>query len=322
MRHIRESFPQKDFPKLLVGLEHLDDAAVYQITDELSIILTLDFFPPVVDDAYQYGAIAATNAMSDVYAMGGDVVLALNIAGFPPDLPAEIKAEIIRGGAEKVREAGGAVAGGHTVDDDEPKYGMVVMGVAHPGKIITNGGALPGDILVLTKPLGVGIVTTVLKAGEAKDDHVRAATESMLLLNKRSSELFREVGVSALTDISGFGLIGHALEMAQNSGVRLRFAVERLPFLPGAEEYADMWLFPAGTCNNERSFANDVTTGSDVADEIIQLLYTPETSGGLLASVPPEKVERVVDRFREEKQNCWIVGEVTAGNGVEIAKKK
>ena len=210
LRPLQNMFRAEDYPELLVGLEISDDAAVYKINDEVAVIQTLDFFPPVVDDPYDYGAIAAANAMSDVYAMGGEVVLALNICGFPPDLPPDVVTEILRGGAEKVAEAGGIIAGGHTLDDKEPKYGLAVMGFVHPDCVAAKAGARPGDVLILTKPLGVGIITTALKGQVAEPGHVEAAVESMKKLNRRAARLMQSVGVNACTDVTGFALLGHA----------------------------------------------------------------------------------------------------------------
>ncbi len=311
-------FPADRYPNLLVGLEVSDDAAVYKIDDRVAVIQTLDFFPPVVDDPYDYGAIAAANAMSDIYAMGGEVVLALNICGFPPELPAEVIGEILRGGADKVAEAGGALAGGHTLDDEEPKYGLSVMGLVHPERILTKAAARPGDVLLLTKPLGVGIITTALKGGVAAPGHVAAAVASMKQLNRRAAQLVRQVGVHACTDITGFALLGHACEMATKSKVRLRFYIDRLPFLDGAVQYADEWLFPAGTCNNQRAYERKVSFAAGISEEMQQLLYTPETSGGLLISVPPDRAERLLALFAKAKHPCWQVGEVVEGDGVEV----
>jgi selenide,water dikinase len=315
-------FPPERHPNLLVGLAVSDDAAVYKVSDELAIIQTLDFFPPVVDDPYDYGAIAAANAMSDIYAMGGEVVLALNINTFPPELPSAILTQILRGGGEKVAEAGGAVAGGHTVDDTEPKYGMSVMGVVHPDRVLTKAAAQPGDALILTKPLGVGIITTVLKAGIADPAHVGPAIESMKRLNRQASQLIQhsdlEGAVRACTDITGFALLGHSYEMAEKSGVQLRFTLAKLPFLDGAIEYADQWLFPAGTCSNERAYQHNVTFDAGIPEEVQQLLYTPETSGGLLAAVPPDRLETLLALFEQADHPCWVVGEVVEGEGVHV----
>lgn len=301
----------------MVGLDDWDDAAVYRINDETAIILTLDFFTPVVDDPFEFGAIAAANALSDIYAMGADLAVALNICGFPENLPREIIGAILEGGAEKVREAGGVLAGGHTIDDNEPKYGLVAMGTAHPDKILTNGGALPGDILVLTKPLGVGIITTVLKAGEADKEDIDSAVMWMKKLNKAAAGIIREVGADAVTDVTGFALSGHSLEMAKSSKVQLNFKVESLPFISGAERYADMWLFPAGTCNNERSFKESVSFDDSIAEEMRQLLFTPETSGGLLAAVKPENLDALKSRFKQAGEELWVVGEVSEGLGIK-----
>jgi selenide,water dikinase len=320
LRPIRELFPPEQYPELIVGLAVSDDAAVYRISDEVAVIQTLDFFTPVVDDPYDYGAIAAANAMSDIYAMGGEVVMALNICGFPPDLPTEITSEILRGGAEKVAEAGGVLAGGHTIDDEEPKYGLSVMGLIHPNQILTKGGAQPGDILILTKPLGVGIITTALKGDMAQPAHVERAVESMKRLNRDAARLIQEVGVHACTDITGFALLGHSCEMADKSGVQIHFRASRLPFLEGAIDYADMWLFPGGTCNNERAYESIVRFDPEIPEELQQLLYTPETSGGLLVAVPAEKLETLVARFADENHPCWIVGEVTTGKGVIVTE--
>jgi len=318
LRPLQEMFRSEQPPELLVGLEASDDAAVYKINDEVAVIQTLDFFPPIVDDPYDYGAIAAANAMSDVYAMGGEVVLALNICGFPPDLPPKIIAEILRGGAEKVAEAGGVLAGGHTLDDKEPKYGLVVMGLVHPDRVLTKAGARPGDVLVLTKPLGVGIITTALKGEVAGPAHVSVAVESMKRLNRHAARLIQRVGVNACTDITGFALLGHGYEMAEKSSVRLRFHVDQLPFLDGAVEYAEQWLFPAGTCNNERAYEHAVHFAPEVSEEMQQLLYTPETSGGLLVAVPQEKLEELIGLFAEEGEPHWVVGEVVEGEEIEV----
>jgi selenide,water dikinase len=319
LRPLEGMFTAEEYPNLLVGLEVSDDAAVYKISDEVAIVLTIDFFTPVVDDPYDYGAIAAANAMSDVYAMGGEVTLALNVSGFPADLPPEIMAEILRGGAEKIAEAGGALAGGHTLDAREPLYGLAVMGLVHPNRVWTKGGAQPGDALVLTKPLGVGIVTTALKGGVADPAHVAEAVASMQRLNREAAHLIGQIGANACTDVTGFALLGHACEMAQKGGVRLRFFFEKLPFVAGAVEYADQWLFPAGTCNNETAYAEAVSFDGKIAEEMQQLLFTPETSGGLLAAVSREKLDAFLHLFAEAKHSCWVVGEVVEGKGIAVS---
>lgn len=320
LRPIQNMFLPQDYPDLLVGLAVSDDAAVYRINDELAVIQTLDFFPPVVDDPYDYGAIAAANALSDIYAMGGQVVLALNIAAFPADMDPQIVSEILRGGADKVRESGGVLAGGHTVTDPEPKYGLSVMGFIHPDKVLTKATAQIDDLLILTKPLGVGIITTALKAQVADPAHVAPAVAEMKRLNKQAAELIRQTGVHACTDITGFGLLGHGYEMAEKSGVRLRLALSKLPFHPGAVEYAEQWLFPGGTCRNQSAYGAHVTFAPTVSEEMQQLLFTPETSGGLLVAVPPEHIDRLLALFAQADHPCWVIGQVIDGHGIEVVE--
>jgi selenide,water dikinase len=311
-------FTNADYPNLLVGLETSDDAAVYQISDDLAVVQTLDFFTPIVDDPYCYGAIAAANAMSDVYAMGGEVVLVLNIACFPAHLPPGTIAEIMRGGAEKVREAGGVVAGGHTIDDDEPKFGMAVMGLVHPQHIAIKSGARPGDVLLLTKPLGVGVITTAAKSDAAEAEHLQAATEGMLQLNRVGAQLVPQFGLKGMTDITGFALLGHAQEMAERSEVRFRIHSAKVPLLPGARGYAEGGLFPGGSKRNHDYFAQWVEAAPHVAEELLMLLYTPETSGGLLVAVPRAKLAQVGAFLRAAGQAHWVIGEVEPGAGIEV----
>ncbi len=318
LRPLQNLFHAQDYPSLLVGLEITDDAAVYRVADDLAVIQTLDFFTPIVDDPYDFGAIAAANAMSDVYAMGGQVALALNICGFPSSLPAETIAEILRGGAEKVLESGGVLAGGHTIEDKEPKYGLAVMGLVHPDRILTKAGARPGDALALTKPLGVGIIATAAKGDAADPAHVAAAIESMKKLNRQAAFLIQQAGVHACTDITGFALLGHACEMAEKSGVRLRFHLNQIPFLDGAKRYAAEWLFPGGACRNQQCYERHVEFAADVPEEMRQLLFTPETSGGLLVAVPQEKIERAKKLFADSGHSFWIVGEAMEGQGLQV----
>jgi selenide,water dikinase len=320
LRPLIETFPAERFPDLLVGLTSPDDAAVYRINDEVALIFTTDFFTPVVDDAYTYGAVAAANAMSDVYAMGGQVVLALSIAAFPPRLPAPVISEILRGAAEKVAEAGGVIAGGHTIDDDEPKFGLAVMGTVHPSRVGMKGGAQPGDELLLTKPLGVGIITTAGKGDVAHPAHLEAATESMLTLNRKAAELAQQVDFHAMTDVTGFALLGHGYEMARPSQVCFRFHFERLPFLDGAKEYADLNLFPGGACNNQRTYEQYITFNG-LSEEMQLLLFTPETSGGLLIALPPAEADRLEVLCQEAGQPVWRVGKVVEGEGIEVVKQ-
>lgn len=318
LRPLEGMFTAEQYPNLLVGLEVSDDAAVYRVSNEVAVVLTVDFFTPVVDDAYDYGAIAAANAMSDVYAMGGEVTLALNVCGFPPELPPEIVAEILRGGAEKVAEAGGALAGGHTIDAKEPTYGLAVMGLIQPDRVWTKGGGRPGDALVLTKPLGVGLVTTALKGGVADPAHVAEAVASMRRLNREAARLIGQVGANACTDVTGFALLGHACEMAQKGGVGLRFYFDKLPFVAGAVGYADDNLFPGGSCNNQQAYEACVAFAPSLSEEMRLLLFTPETSGGLLAAISSEKLDALLDLFADAGHLCWVVGGVVEGEGIEV----
>lgn len=319
LRPLQSLFPADLHSNVLVGLTVSDDAAVYRISDDVAVIQTLDFFTPLVDDAYDYGAIAAANALSDVYAMGGEVALALNICAFPPQLSPEMVGDILRGGAEKVAEAGGALVGGHTIDDDEPKYGLSVMGLVHPQRMLTKAGARAGDILLLTKPLGVGIITTAFKGDVVDPAHVPPAVASMKRLNRRASQLAQEIGVHACTDISGFSLLGHGCEMAEKSGVQLRLTGEALPFLDGAKQYADEWLFPAGTCKNQTCYEAHVRFDAGISEEMQQLLFTPETSGGLLLAVAPAYADEFLARFAAAQEPCWRIGDVADGEGLEVA---
>jgi len=296
---------------LLVGLTKADDAAVYQLNDQQAIITTTDFFPPVVDDPYDFGAIAAANALSDIYAMGGDVLFAINLVAFPETLALDILREILRGGAEKVAEAGGVIAGGHSVTDKEPKYGLAVTGVIDPKAVKTKGGAMPGDILLLTKPLGVGVVTTALKRGITKEADVATAVASMKQLNKQAAQAAQTVQAHSMTDITGFGLLGHAHEMAHLSHVAFHFDLKRLSWLPGAIQYGEEGAFPGGMANNLNFFNEWVMFSDNISQLMQEMLFTPETSGGLLVAVSPEKVER----FLADCETAVIVGHVVEGDG-------
>ena len=320
LRPLHNLFPAQDYPDLLVGLGTADDAAVYRLNEHQAIISTTDFFPPVVDDPYIYGAIAAANSMSDVYAMGGEVLLAINIAAFPANLPPEVISTILQGGAEKVAEAGGVLAGGHTMENRQPFYGLAVIGVASPDRIFTKGGAKPGDVLVLSKPLGAGIVTTALKGQVADRADVEAAQRSMMRLNRRASQLLRATHAQAVTDITGFSLLGHAHEMAMASGAGMRFYLERLPFLPGAHRYAEEWLFPAGAHKNQEYYGPWVRFAAGISEEEQLLLFTPETSGGLLAALPSDEVEDFLAACQEAGQPMWVVGEVIEGEGIQVVR--
>jgi len=280
--------------------------------------MTTDFFAPLVDDPYAYGAIAAANAMSDVYAMGGEVVLALNIAAFPDDLPAETIAAILRGGMDKVIEAGGIVAGGHTIIDAEPKFGLSVMGLVHPQRVLTKAGANPGDALFLTKALGTGIVTTAAKQDAAAPAHLDAAIENMTRLNRHASHLAREAGARALTDITGYSLLGHGYEMAAASGVALRFEASRVPLLPGALDYAAQGILTGGAGRNRAYLAGKVRLADGISEAMTHVLFDPQTSGGLFFAVPPERAGDVESDFTAVGESVWRIGEVIAGAGVKV----
>ncbi len=318
LRPIENLFKPEDYPNLLVGLGEPDDAAVWQLDEQRALVITTDFFTPVVDDPYDYGAIAAANSLSDVYAMGGTPFLALNVAALPPDLPTEVSSEILRGGAEKAREAGVVIAGGHTVQDKEPKYGLIVVGFVHPQQMITKGGARPGDVLVLSKPLGFGTITTALKQDKVNYDDLAEAVGWMKRLNKAASELAVEFGVRGGTDVTGFSLLGHGWEMAQASGVGLRIFAERVPILAGARRTAEQWLFPGGAADNRLYFTSHIRFAPHMTEETMMLLFDPQTSGGLLLAVPPKHVDSLLQRASERGQEFWVVGEVIEGNSIEV----
>lgn len=318
MRPIENIFPSTDYPDLLVGLGEPDDAAVWRLDEDRALVVTTDFFTPVVDDAYDYGAIAAANSLSDIYAMGGKPFLALNVAALPPDLPPEVSGEILRGGAEKARQAGVVIAGGHTVQDKEPKYGLIALGFIDPAKMITKSGAQVGDKLVISKPLGFGTTTTALKNGKADPNDVAEVVEWMQRLNNGAAELAEEFEVCGGTDITGFGLLGHAYEMASASGVGLRFSYGKIPILAGARRYAQEWIFPGGSTDNRAFFSSHVKFDPQIDEPSQMLLFDAQTSGGLLLSVAPENLEPMLARAAETEETLWQVGEVVAGEGIEV----
>src|SRR2546425_3837443 len=299
---------------LLVGLGAADDAAVYRLAPDLAIVETVDFFPPVVDDPYTWGAVAAVNAMSDVYAMGGEVLFALAVAGFPRELPKAIVSEVFRGGGARVAEAGGVMGGGHRVVDAEPKYGLCVTGRVHPDRILIKGGLRPGDRLFLSKPLGTGVITTAGKNRKASDEEVAGAVASMLRLNRVAAEVAREVGARGATDITGFGLLGHAGEMVRASRAGLAIAASWLPLLPGARRLADAGNFSGGMKRNRRyvdsAFGSALQIDPGVPDDLASMLTEAETSGGLLFSVAPGQADSVIDAFGRRGEECWEIGSV------------
>lgn len=296
---------------LIVGLETSDDAAVYQIDEQRGIILTLDFFTPVVDDPYMFGQIAAANSLSDVYAMGGKPVTAMNITCFPNCLPLKVLEEILKGGADKVMEAGAVVVGGHTVEDDEPKFGLSVMGMVDLNKVTPNSKAKPGDLLILTKPLGLGIINTAVKADAAPQSAAQKAIAVMAYLNKDAAEAAAEVGVNACTDITGFGLLGHAFEMAEGSSTTIELWADLLPIISDSIDLAKLGIIPAGAYNNRKHLDNKVILRSEIPQHIEDIMYDPQTSGGLLLSVEQSKAERLLELLRQNnKTECAIVGKV------------
>jgi selenide,water dikinase len=299
---------------LLVGLGAADDAAVYRLAPDLAIVETVDFFPPVVDDPWTWGAVAAVNAMSDVYAMGGEVMFALAVAGFPRDMSKEIIAAVFRGGRDKVAEAGGVIAGGHTVVDAEPKYGLCVTGRVHPDHVLLKGGLRPGDHVFLSKPLGTGVITTAAKNSAASAEVLAGAVASMLRLNRVAAEVAREAGARGATDITGFGLLGHAGEMVQASGAGLAIAAPRLPLLPGARQLAEAGHFSGGMKRNRRHadavFGARLAIDPSIPGYLVSLLTESETSGGLLFSVEPGRAPTVVDSFQRRGEECWEIGSV------------
>jgi len=303
--------------ELLAGLAPPDDAAVYKVSADLAIIGTLDFFPPLVDDPFTFGEIAAANALSDVFAMGGRVLFALSIAAFPEELPRETLAQIFAGASARVREAGGTLAGGHTIRDSEPKYGLAVVGAAHPDQLLRKGGARAGDRLLLTKRLGTGLLVSGRRKGKTTDADLAAAVEQMRDLNRKASELLVAHGVRGATDITGFGLLGHGLEMAQASGTRFVFNAGRLPALEGALNLARSGLETSGAGHNRR-FAAPALTVDQVAPELIALAHDPQTSGGLLAAVPAEAAGAVRSALEAEGEKVFEVGHVEIGSGISL----
>jgi selenide,water dikinase len=307
---------------LLVGLGRADDAAVYRLAPDLAIVETVDFFPPVVDDPWTWGAVAAVNAMSDVYAMGGEVLFALAVAGFPRDFDKRIIADVFRGGAEKVAEAGGVVGGGHTVVDAEPKYGLCVTGRVHPDHLLIKGGLRPGDRLFLSKPLGTGVITTAAKNDLAPADVLDGAVRSMLRLNRVAARVAAQGGAIGATDITGFGLLGHAGEMVEASGAGIAISAGRLPLLSGALSLAEAGQFSGGMKRNRRhldtSLGARLQVDPGISAPLVGILTEAETSGGLLFSIAPDRAAGVLDAFAVAGEPCWEIGEVLAESLIRV----
>jgi len=320
LRPLQKVFATEEYPDLLVGLNTPDDAAVWRLDEKRSLVVTTDFFTPVVDDAYTYGAVSAANAMSDLYAMGATPFLALNIAAVPVDLPLEIVGEIFRGGAEKVKEAGAVVAGGHTIQDDEPKFGLVAIGMCPHDQLMTKAGARAGEVLVLTKPIGTGVITTALRQDAVEDEHLQEAVTWMMRLNATASRLAVEAGVKAATDVTGFGLLGHGMELADASGVSLRINLPSVPFLSGAKMYAQKGIYPGGSANNRTHFGPRVNFADSIDEYDRMLLFDAQTSGGLLLAVPESELEKLLSEAAAQKLATWTIGVVEQGSGIHVVE--
>ena len=320
MGRILKSLPKVDDPRVLVGTE--DDAGVYKITEDIALVQTVDFFTPIVDDPYDFGAIAAANALSDIYAMGAKPLTALNLVAFPKDGPLEVLGEIMRGGAEKAQEAGVSIIGGHSIDDKEPKYGLAVTGVVHPGKIALKAGARPGDALVLTKPLGTGIISSAIKTGRAPIETIAAATRNMKMLNKSASDAMVEVGVTGATDITGFGLLGHLHEMLHRSCASGRIRLSMVPVIPGVRELAKLGV-PAGSRANLMYVRDKMSWAEGITEEEQLILADAQTSGGLLIAVAPEKLDALIAGLAARGVGTRAtIGEVVPGEGGRISVER
>ena len=319
---VLEKLPKPQHPNLLVGFDTADDAGVYRLSDEVALIQTVDFFTPIVDDPYSYGQISAANSLSDIYAMGGTPLMCLNVIGFPTKtFPPSVMVDILRGGMDKVQEAGAVLAGGHTITDDELKYGLAVTGTVHPDRIIRNAGARPGDDLILTKPIGTGIISTALKQGKAAPEHVDKIIASMAQLNRIPSECMQEVGVHAATDVTGFGLLGHAYEMAQAGGVHFEIFASKVPVFEEAYDYFEQGCIPGGTSNNEYYMKKRTYYHSSVRDAQITLLNDAQTSGGLLIALPSEKSRRLLSLLhRRGVTAAKVIGRAVPPEGPQVIR--
>ena len=317
MASVLTVIPKVSHEKLIVGLETSDDAAVYKVSDDKAIILTLDFFTPVVDDPYTFGKIAAANSLSDIYAMGGEPTVAMNIVCFPQCEDMAILREILRGGSDKVTESGAILVGGHTVDDMEPKYGLSVTGEVHPDKVRANSHVEVGDVLILTKPIGTGILNTAIKGEIADEQDYEEAVLVMEYLNKYPADALKKIDVNGVTDVTGFGLLGHVLEMAKGSGCSIEIDGESVPMLRNAREYANMGIIPAGMYKNLDYISPDVYVTEGVKQDILDVLYDPQTSGGLLISVPQQRASELIEELRNCKALCYDI----IGRAVEKKEK-
>ena len=301
-------------PNLLVGFDKSDDASVYKISDDLALVQTVDFFPPIADDPYTFGAIAATNALSDVYAMGGEPKLALNIMAVPEGMPGEAVHEMLRGGYDKVYEAGALITGGHSILDPEPKYGLAVTGFVHPDRMLTNSGAKPGDVLLFTKPIGIGILTTAAKADMLTPELEKRMTDLMMTLNKAARDAMVKYRVHACTDVTGFGMLGHLSEMATGSDVAITLHVDEVDLISEAYEFAQMGLLPAGMYRN-RSFAEKYVDAGQTELAKQDMLYDPQTSGGLLIAVDPADADALFAELKDSVPSAQRIGTVSEYHG-------
>lgn len=318
LRPIQHIFLPKDYPDLIAGLEHPDDAAVWKLEDDRALVMTTDFFTPIVDDPYDYGLIAAANSLSDIYAMGGEPFLALNICAIPPQLPTSVASEILRGGADMAKRAGVVIAGGHTIQDKEPKYGLVVIGFVHPGNMMTKSGLLAGDVLFLSKPIGSGVVTSAIKADKISATEARETIEWLKRLNKPAAQLAVRHKVRSATDITGFSLLGHAWEMAEASGVGMIIENKRVPLYPHTEALAAQWTFPGGGFDNAEFFGPHVTFPEGISKETQLTLFDPQTSGGLLFAAAADRAEALEMDAKEKQIPLWRIGRVTDGEKIVI----
>ena len=318
LQPLTEIYQDTNIPELLIGLDTPDDAAVWQLDDDRLLVLTTDFFTPVVDDAYDYGAIAAANSLSDIYAMGAKPFLALTVAALPPDLDADISQQIMRGLAEKARESGTVIAGGHTIQDKEPKIGLVVLGFAKTGTLLRKNGLQVGDKLVLTKPLGFGVTTTALKQQKAPEEDVTEVLSWMKRLNNKAAELALAHHLHAATDITGFGFLGHAWEMAAGAGVGMQIRFADIPFISCAKKHAAAWRFPGGAADNKLFYEEHMEIDPAIPEEFQMLLYDPQTSGGLLMGVPEHQIAAFMNAAQSRECPAWVIGEVVSGDKILI----
>lgn len=313
-------FNQSDYPDLLIGLEKADDAAVMKLSEDQALVFTTDFFPPPVDDPYDYGAVAAANSISDIFAMGGKPLMALNVTALPADLPKDVISEIFRGGAEKAKEAGCPIVGGHTIRDNEPKYGLAVVGTVNPKHILYKGHLHPGDRLILTKPIGFGVTVTASRVGLAEAEDLQTVINWMKTLNRTASELAVECGCESGTDVTGFSLLGHSLEMIRGSepGIGIRYEFDAIPFTPNYEKYIEMGMFSAGANENYNFYIDQVKFAERIDENHQMILFDPQTSGGLLLGLSPDKADVFMEKAEKAGQFARVIGEAIEGSGIEV----